>query len=73
VPVVHRHVTAVSDEDRQLVGALAQARAVEPIDPHERRKFRETARPTPEAGWGELWGHFEHLLTLIAVTGARIP
>src|SRR6266511_2325856 len=53
----HRHVTAVSDEDGQVVGPSAEARVVDAVDPDERGKFRETARPAPEAGWGGLGCH----------------
>lgn len=69
VSVVHLHVTVVSDEYRQLVSPIAQARVVEPVDPHERGKSREATRATPEAGWGDFWRHFENLPTLIAAKG----
>jgi hypothetical protein len=70
VAIVHRHVAAVSDEDRQLVPPLPEARVIEPVDPHERRKFRETTGATPEAGWGNIRRHFPNPPMPVAARGA---
>jgi hypothetical protein len=72
VAVVHRHVTVVSDEDRQLVPPLPQARVIEPVDPHERHKFRETTGATPEAGWGNLRRHFRNPPMPVVVRGPHL-
>jgi hypothetical protein len=43
----HRHVAAVSDEDGQLVGPIAEAGVVEAVDPDEGGELREAARAAP--------------------------